>query len=1209
MDSPTPSLRPVSAAKALVFMAAYAAMIGLEWKVPPGLSEIRTFWPAPGFLLAGLLVCPARWRIRLFAFTLASGLAAHLAVGPNPLASAGFWLSDLASGALALRLALRIPGGAGFLGNLKGTVRFFTLVVPLAAGCAAVMRLAPAVVFLGTPWASSLATGFLAHAAGMSVLVPLALSWAQRDQAWESAPSRHARFGLCAALSLTVGYLTFSQPAWLFASVGRPLPYAIFPFLLWAALDFGPRGSATLHFCMYMMGAGLDLLGHGPAQLGQKLGAGLVGPLQWFPYVAAFCSLGPAVLVRRQQRIEEELRLRESRYGSLWSSKLVGIYVFDLHSNIVEANDTFLSMIGVDRREIESGGIPVAPMTTPEHLARMPGMIDRFRAEGYLGPFEREWVLRDGRRLLSIVYTARMDEPDRALGMVMDARELDLARKELRLRDSRYRGLLSSTILGVFVSSIDGHILEANDTFLAMIRRKREDLEAGLIHSRDMVTPEYLSGNAERRRQFEREGRMGPYDREWVLQDGGRLNTLFFATRLENGDALCMVFDTDELKRTKLELRAVESRFKKLLDSNILGVAVVNERNVIEEANDVFLAITGYSHEDLAQGAIVGSALTAARPRESLENSIRELTEKGTLSPQETEWTRKDGTLVTVFRGVTRLEESDRWITVALDLSDTKRIQAELRAAKRTAEAASAAKSDFLAHMSHEIRTPLNGVLGMLSLLQDTRLNPEQSGYARSARDSGTHLLALINQILDFSKIESGHVEIVNEPFALEAAVNGALTAVSEAARKKGLRLSKRLDPALPGRLYGDPTCLRQVLLNLLGNAVKFSAEGTVELTVRLLERTGARTRIDFEVSDQGPGIPPAAMERLFQPFRQGDDSMARAAGGTGLGLAISRELARRMGGEIEVQSEVGRGSRFRFQIRAEALPDAQAGQEPAQRGWEPDAGFLRGSRLGDLSARVLIADDHPVNVNVAAIMLRKMGCEVDDVPDGASALAAVAARGYDLIFMDCQMPGLDGFETTRRLRAQEAAGRAAGSQAGAGARARVPVIALTAHAVAGMREKCLAAGMDDYMTKPFSADDIDGMIRKWLPSAAAPAGETLLDLARLAALDDGTPKGKENTRHLAEMFRESSRESLARIRLEQANRDGQALAKSIHRFKGSCATVGAVALANRLKAMETTLKVLGPEALGEDIPLLGELLARTEAAMAALNGPTAAKV
>jgi PAS domain S-box-containing protein len=1203
MDSPIPPLRPLSAAKAAAFAAAYAILIVLEWKLPPGPSAIRMFWPAPGFLIAGLLVRPAGRRIRLFALAAAAGLAAHLAAGPNPEVAAGFWFSDLAAGALAVFLVLRIPGGDGFLGNLKGTVRFFTMVIPAAAGCGALSRAALGDFFLGTGWASPLATGFLADSAGLAVLVPVALAWAQRDQAWDSDRWRHARFGLCAGLSLTVGFLTFSQPAWLFASLGRPLPYAIFPFLMWAALDFGPRGSATLHLCLYLMGAWLDFLGHGPTQLGQKLGAGLVGPLQWFPYFASFCSLGPAVLVRRQRRIEEELRMRESRYGSLWSSKLIGIYVFDLHSRIVEANDTFLAMLGVDRKELEAGGIPIAPMTTPEHLADMPGLIKRFRADGHLGPFEREWVLRDGRRLLSLVYTARMEEPDRALGMVMDVHELDLARKELRLRDSRYRGLLSSNILGVFVSSVDGKIAEANDAFLAMIRRKREDLEAGRIHSRDMVTPDYLSGSAERKRQFESEGRMGPYDREWVLQDGSRLNTLFFATRLENGDALCMVFDTDELKRTKLELRAVESRFKKLLDANILGVAVVNERNVIEEANAAFLSITGYTPGDLASGAITGSALTVARSRESLQNDVRELIETGTLSPKETEWTRKDGNLVPVYRGVTRLDESDRWLTVALDLSDTKRIQAELRAAKQTAEAASVAKSDFLAHMSHEIRTPLNGVLGMLSLLQDTRLNPEQTGYARSARDSGTHLLALINQILDFSKIEGGHVEIVVEPFALAAAVDGAFAAVSEPARKKGILLSKRMDPALPVRLYGDPTCLRQVLLNLLGNAVKFSPGGTVEVTVRLLERKGDRCRIDFEVSDQGPGIPMAAMERLFQPFRQGDDSMARAAGGTGLGLAISRELARRMGGEIRVESEVGRGSRFRFHIEADALADGPEASVAGAAGKEPGAGFLRGSRFGSLSARVLIADDHPVNVNVAAIMLRKMGCEVDAFPDGASALAAAAEREYDLVFMDCQMPGLDGFETTRRLRAREAKGLV-----GKGLRQRVPVIALTAHAVAGMREKCLAAGMDDYLTKPFSAEDLDVMIRKWLIAGAPPEGEIVLDLARLSALDDGSPQGKENTRHLAEMFLESGRESWARIRAEQGSGDGPALAKSLHRFKGSCATVGAVALANRLKAMETTLKDLGPEALGEDVEILGELMARTESAMAGLAARSVAK-
>jgi len=1188
MESPTPSEPAISSAKMAAFASAYVALILAGRFFSSGNGDSLFFWPAPGLLTAGLLIAPPRQRVRLFVFAMVAGLVAYLATAKNFPAAAGFWLSDLATAALALYLAIRVPGGPGFLNNVSGTVRFFTQVVPAGAACGAVLHGSCSAFFLGTGWGRSIAGGFLAAAAGLALMVPAVLSWAQRDQAWEGGAARHVRFGLCATLALIVGYLVDSQPAWIVFAVGRPLPYAIFPFLLWAALDFGARGAATVHLGAYLLGAGLDAMGHGPFQLGQRLGMGLVGPLQWFPYAAAFCTIAPAVLVRLQKRIEEELRMRESRYGKLWSSKLIGIFVFDMRDKIVEANDTFLAMMGLNREELGSGGIDIAPLTTPEHWANKSKRIETFLRDGYYGPFEREWVLRDGRRLLSILYTARMEEQGQCLAMVMDVRELDQARKELRVRDSRYRGLLSSTIMGVFVSTLGSRLVEANDTFLAMIRRTREDLEAGRVNSGDMVTPEYLSGAQERQRQFEQEGRMGPFDREWVLPDGSRLNTLFFATKLENGDALCMVFNTNELKRTKLELRAVESRFRTLLDSNILGVAVFNQKFIAEEANEAFLAMLGYSYADLEAGAIDANSFAVSRPAEETETQRKLLTSTGGVRPQETQWTGKDGKLVPVFRGIARLDESNRWLTLALDFTQLKRTQAELEKAKGVAEAASLAKSDFLAHMSHEIRTPLNGLLGMLAFLLDSRLNPVQAGYARSARESGAHLLALINQILDFSKIERGHMDLDREPFALEAVVDGAISSVAESARQKNIILSKRMDPALPFRFAGDATRIKQVLLNLAGNAVKFSQAGTVEITVRLLDRTGYRCRIGFEVTDQGPGIAPAAMAALFQPFRQGDDSMSRASGGTGLGLAISRDLARRMGGDMEVESEAGKGSRFRFHIQADALEGGLDSSETGS-GESAYAGFQPGGPIWASPPRVLVADDHPVNVNVACIMLEKLGCDVDAFPDGSSVLAAVVRKNYDLVFMDCQMPGMDGFETTRRLRAWEAAKR--GSE-----RPRVPVIALTAHAVQGMREKCLAAGMDDYLTKPFSSVDVEGVIRKWVVPTAG--NDSLVDASRLSSLDDGTPKGKENTRQLVEMFLESTRESLERIRAEHLGGDAQALAKSLHRLKGSCATVGAVAMADKLKEMETSLRQAGIQSLGQDILALPTLFALTGKAL-----------
>ena len=1330
----------------LLFAVAYLILLEFSLLFGFGPDSISIFWPANGFLVGFMLGLPRRWLLPVFAFAFAVDVAGNLLHGKLPSAAIGFSLANMAESATALFLILKLPGREGFLGNLAGTVRFFLFVALGGAACGAVLGSLTALLAFGADPVESFLTWLLVDGAGLAVVTPAFLSWKQRDMAWDVNKSRHLEFASCAAISLFLGYISFGRPEWIAPRLGYPLPYTTFPFLMWAALRFGARGAATLHLGVYMLAAWYTARGQGPFLSGQPLGSGLVVSLQLFPYAAAFCSLVPAVLIRTLMGAEAALRSRESRYGSLWKSKLVGIYVTDLKGVLVEANDTFLGLMGYSREELQAGRLSVRDMATPEYLARMAGSHEKFERDGMLGPFEREWVRKDGRKLISLAYAAKMEEPDRALCMVMDMEELKQTQEQLRLRESRYRDLLSNSMLGIFVTDLRGKFLEANDTFLGMIKRTRAELEAGLISSAEMVTPEYLTGAEERRSQFQREGRMGPYDREWILADGSRLNTLFFATRMEGtGHALCMAFDTNELKRTKLELRAIESRFKKLFDANILGVGVVNEMQVFEEANSAFLELTGYSRLDLETAKVTTYALKAAQSQAEIQATLDQTGATGKMAPQETVWMRKDGRRIPIFRGVAKLDESNRWMVVAIDLSRLKQTQLDLETAIAAAESANRAKSDFLAHMSHEIRTPLNGVLGMLSLLAETNLDPEQQSYARTSQESGSHLLCLINQVLDFSKIEQGHLELDHVPFALDAVVEGALSSVVEAAQKKGIDLVARLSPDLPKRYSGDAMRLQQVLLNLLGNAVKFSDRGEVRLSARLAGPHGAGVRLEFEVQDQGPGIAPQVQASLFQPFRQGDNTLSRKVGGTGLGLAISRELVRKMGGEIFLESTPGAGCLFRFSIVLEpeqepepspassrphsgpavwilepgpehlaqlreflsgwgfqvlaaangsemmamvadaivadkppelailGVPPGATGTEWAEQmlesakrlgvpalcslpflskaqgaeliragaaailtkpfrasdvynvirsllpHWLPgEDAFAPGVKAGKEAAapvpdwiqapRILVVDDHPVNLTVASAMLRKLGCASDTAPDGPAAMAAVAGKAYDLIFMDCQMPGMDGFETTRRLRAGEAGKR------------HTPIVALTAHAVSGVREKCLAEGMDDYISKPFTAGDIARVMRKWIPGsgagsqsaesvrddAAAPSLDArradLVDESRLGSLEDGTPQGSDRTRKLVALFRETTRKSLESIRAGQRDGNAPALAKALHRLKGSCATLGATAMAAHLAAMETRLEDDGAAALSRDVDSLDSLFALTDEAFRSRN-------
>ena len=384
--------------------------------------------------------------------------------------------------------------------------------------------------------------------------------------------------------------------------------------------------------------------------------------------------------------------------------------------------------------------------------------------------------------------------------------------------------------------------------------------------------------------------------------------------------------------------------------------------------------------------------------------------------------------------------------------------------ATREAEMSAQGKSDFLAMMSHEMRTPLNGIIGMTSLLESKSMDAAQRECVEVIRRSGETLLAIIDDVLDFSKIEAGCLRLENTDFAPARAVLDAMKIVERSAAVKSLRLSSHLDPALPPLVSGDVMRLRQILLNLLSNAVKFTAEGEIVAHAELRSTNSGGFELYFSVADSGIGISEEQRSRLFQPFSQADASIARMFGGTGLGLAISKRLAALMGGTIGVESRLGAGSRFWFTIRV-AAPAVPPPQPKSQTAAAPPAKGLR----------LLLVEDNPINRKVALLMLQKLGYQVDVANDGAEALRAAASTRYDLILMDCVMPVVDGFEATRRL-------RAAGGHS-----AEVPILAMTANAFADDRKACLAAGMNDFLSKPVRQSELAAKLDGLLQSAACP--------------------------------------------------------------------------------------------------------------------------
>nr|WP_307727819.1 PAS domain S-box protein [Massilia sp. TS11] len=534
----------------------------------------------------------------------------------------------------------------------------------------------------------------------------------------------------------------------------------------------------------------------------------------------------------------------------------------------------------------------------------------------------------------------------------------------------------------------------------------------------------------------------------------------------------------------------------------------------------------------------------------------------------------------------------------AIDISEQRAAREAMQRAIESAEAASRAKSEFLANMSHEIRTPMNGILGMTELVLESKLSGQQREDIGLVKASADALLTIVNDILDFSKIEAGKLDIEDIPFDPARLAHACVRAMQLRAQQKGLRLALELGSGLPPAVKGDPGRLRQVLLNLLGNAIKFTEQGEVVLTVAVGRVQAHRVDLHFAVRDTGIGIPADKQRLIFEAFAQADGSTTRQYGGTGLGLTISRRLVILMQGELLVDSEPGRGSTFYFTLpltpSAALADDEDAAQPPSLAPLLPGASAAGGCAREPVYSsqehaawrlRVLLAEDNPVNQRLAVRLLERLGHHITLVDNGLAALEHAQAGGFDLILLDVQMPGLDGLSVARHIRQREA---------DQGEGAHVPIVAMTARAMQGDRERCLAAGMDDYLSKPIDAARLRDVVRRFDAGAQQPV---LAWQSALKRLDDDLDLFLE----LAGIFLVDGPALFETLAAAVRRGEREAIQRAAHSLKGVLVNFGAGPAQDALEQLARSLAAGDSAAMLGQLATLGPLLDEVYAALRAL--------
>ncbi len=930
----------------------------------------------------------------------------------------------------------------------------------------------------------------------------------------------------------------------------------------------------------------------------------------------------------------ERVRESEERLRAIFDLAAVGIARVKPSGEFIEVNDHLCILFGYSRDELLT--MTFQELTLPDDLAAgISSATKLLTGEIASYAMEKRYLRKSGEIFWGLMTSALARPAPPATGYTVVVVEEITGRKILEQQLSQ-------------ISREQRVILDSSGVGIAMIKRRRMGWVNAAMTRIFGYSQEEMTGMATKElyqdlAEYDRVGaathpsimRGEEYqtDTRFRHHDGGSI-WIHLTGRLVSADDITLgsvwIFE-DITVRVALEQarREDEARFRSsqaqlsTIFRTSPDVIAISERlsGRFREVNEAFERLFGYSREEtLGRTAhdldIWESPELRVRMLDQLDNQPR-------LENHETRFRRRNGE---VFPALLSLEETELegvpcLIFSARDITEQGTIKEELLQSRNAAQAANRAKSQFLANMSHEIRTPLNGVLGMAQLLALTELTAEQQSYLAALKASGKNLLALISDILDLSKIEAGKMDLEITDFDLRIEIREMINLLNLRARDKGLELDALVDPGTPHLLRGDAGRLRQILNNLVGNAIKFTAKGSISLTLSKEREDGSEATLRFMIADTGIGIPAEKLESIFDPFTQADGSTTRSYGGTGLGLTISRQLAALMGGSMGVESVPGNGSTFWFTATLEKQTPVPRSPHPPPEGNRIPSGGGGTSEADSLSgggARLLLVEDEPTNRLVIATLLTKSGFLVDLADNGRQALTSLENNDYALVLMDCMMPVLNGYEATAAIRDQASAVR----------NHLIPVIALTAKAFKDDRALCLAAGMNDYLTKPIDLDDLLKMIRKWT-SLRLRSETTLRDHPSTSLRDHAQgPPIRETTveveaktyvypleifnrdeflqrnlgdlelsREVAIIFRESAPNYGESLRGALAANDTPGLRQAAHKLKGAAANLSLSSLSEIAGRMEA-----GSDDPEKTAQLLPELEQKLDQAVAALQ-------